>query len=171
MIMILATMQNLTAAEMAMLAAVFGALGILWRVYSAISKIKADLIAQVKAQMKAEGDGSTPTEIVKQPLRVQWEKEFVPRPDFDAAVASLRAGDAELEKDIKNLGGKMDEVRLTLQQEGSRRASSIHGRVDDVARTLSAVDERSKQTNSAVILLSEKMDRFLERAATLGGKA
>lgn len=116
------------------------------------------------------GEGAA-TEIIKQPLRVQWEKDFVSRPDFEAAVESLRAGDAELEADIKSLGSKMDDVRNTLQLEGSRRASSIHNRVDDVARTLSAVDERSKQTNQTVILLSEKMDRFLERAATIGGKA
>lgn len=163
--------MNLTATELAMLGAVLGALGVLWRVYSGINSMRSQLVEEIKKQVRAEGDGSTPTEIVKQPLRVQWEKEFVARPDFEAAVASLRAGDAELEADIKNLGGKMDEVRTTLQLEGSRRASSIHNRVDDVARTLSAVDERSKQTNSAVILLSEKMDRFLERAATLGGKS
>jgi methyl-accepting chemotaxis protein len=164
-------MMDLSNTELAMLAALLGALGVLWRVYSAINKIKGDLVAQVKDTIKAEGDGSQPMELVKQPLRVQWEKEFVSRPDFEAAVASLQAGDAELEADIKNLGGKMDEVRTTLQLEGSRRASSIHNRVDDVARTLSAVDERSKQTNQAVMLLGEKMDRFLERAASMGGKS
>jgi hypothetical protein len=131
-------MMDLSNTQLAILAAVLGALGVLWRVYSAINKIKTDLVGQVKAAIKAEGDGSQPMELVKQPLRVQFEKEFLTREEHRGICTRLEERTSALEARMTRVERKMESDKAEIIKAGEDRADKIHERINIV---LAAVSE------------------------------
>lgn len=135
---LLGTMQTLTAAEMAMLASVLGALAMLWRVYSAINKAKGALVEEVKKQLRADGDGSERVELIKQPVRIEMQKEFMTRDEHRGICGHLETRTAALEARMGRVERKMEDDKIEIIQAGEERARQIHERINTV---LAAVSE------------------------------
>lgn len=67
--------------------------------------------------------------------------------------------------EMQGLQTKLDGVKDSMAQEGSRRAKNINERVDKIAERLSSVDERSRLTEARTVQIDQKVDRLLERLA------
>jgi len=56
---------------------------------------------------------------------------------------------------------KIDELRKDMASEGSRRAATIHNRVDGLAKEVAATTAASQQSHASQVLLSQKVDTLI----------
>ena len=70
------------------------------------------------------------TEIIKQPLRVQFAQEFVTRDDHSRFSVELERRVLSLETDIKDVREKMEEDKQDIIAAGEVRMVKIHDRVN-----------------------------------------
>lgn len=127
----------------------------------------------------------------------KWRKVFgphpqIPQPPFETreAVEFATVGQViELRSDMHNqlkdmraymhetqhsnanelqaLQNKLEAVKDQMSAEGSRRARNINQRVDELAKEVAAVAERSTSTAARTVQMDGKLDRMLERLASL----
>lgn len=71
--------------------------------------------------------------------------------------------DKRLESDMHELGQIIRKVETDLKIEGSRRAASIHSRVDELNGTVQRLDERTATTNATLSEHGRKIDLILTR--------
>jgi hypothetical protein len=148
-------MTDLTPTEITLLAAVVGALGLLWRIYANINQARRDLVRDVKEQIQAETASAAAgvlTRLSPDPLNVREADRFATHEEH-----------VELCRRVEVMEASMDRGFDKLAVDGSRRAANINGRVDVVAQRVAAVDERSQMTNARLAQVDAKIDRILER--------
>jgi methyl-accepting chemotaxis protein len=68
-----------------------------------------------------------------------------------------------IDADLKGISRDIQQTKESLQTEGSRRAASIHKRVDELDKTVSRLDERTENTNAQVHEIGRKTDVILEK--------
>jgi methyl-accepting chemotaxis protein len=68
-----------------------------------------------------------------------------------------------VETALRDLSDEVERSSSALAQEGSRRAASIHGRVDKLSGLVERLDERTETTNATVAELNRKIDLLLQK--------
>jgi len=100
--------------------------------------------------------------ITPQPLEISQRERMA---TFEE-LRDLRERVDEMDNDLKQIQGAIHDSESALKTEGSKRAASIHKRVDDLAHVtataLARLEERSTTTAQSVLLVNEKLDRLLE---------
>lgn len=93
-------------------------------------------------------------EIANQPLLVALQREFVAHEDFRREIGRI-------DTEVKNVGEKIEKVHTALAAEGSKRAASIHMRVDKVAEGQATVAAKQEQSYASLVLLGQKVDALI----------
>lgn len=83
---------------------------------------------------------------------------------IDDCRSEHASGDEALENDIHSLGRKIDQATAAMQTEASRRASTVHQRMDSMDRKLAKVEERSEATQAELRLLNQNLMSYLREA-------
>ena len=118
--------------------------------------------AQIGAYIRKEaGTKEEPAErrIGPQPFVVSQERRMATHEELIA----IKERAEKLDKDLAEIRSEIHKGTVALQLEGSRRAATIHRRVDDLAITVAKIEERSETQAHQQTQLDAKMDRVLER--------
>ena len=145
----------MSSTEMAILGAVLGALGVLWRAYSSVSSARKQLVEEIKKQVQIETTAAAQgvkTHLAQDPLNVRAADRFATHEEHVELCRRVQAMEDSMERGFDKLA-----------VEGSRRAANINVRVDKVSEKVSALDERSQMTNARLMQVDGKIDRILER--------
>lgn len=100
------------------------------------------------------------TEIAGQPLIVRADTRHATYEELRQLCDRVD----NLDGDLKTIRADIARTREALTLEGSRRASSIHARVDNLATNVARLEERTETTNQTLVLLGHKIDRLVERS-------
>lgn len=99
---------------------------------------------------------------IQQPISVTKANTFVTEQSHAETIRRVEI----LEKEMQVIREKMETDKTEILDAGQSRASFIGEKINEVDRTVAALDERTKTTNSTINLLERKLDKILERISS-----
>lgn len=118
--MILAQTSAFMGVESSLLIGVVTALGVLFGLWQKVNKAKADIVAELKKELRLEAadneEGKERT-VGPQPFRIAMEEDFVKRSSYETHCRLNREAHAKIEETLKNEIAKVSELHRQLFRE------------------------------------------------------
>lgn len=97
--------------------------------------------------------------IVDQPITIAEERRLATHEELE----TVRNRVAEIDRELKSIRHEIQVGNAALQTEASKRAASIHSRVDNLCVTVAKIEERSEIQAAQSAQINQKIDRLIER--------
>ncbi len=107
--------------------------------------------------------GKTKDRAIQQPLRVVTDPQVMTKAEHVEHCGYMERRVVALESRTDRIEHKMEKDKSEIIDAGEHRAIHIHNRINDIDRTVSALDERTLTTNSTLTVQGTKLDRIMER--------
>jgi hypothetical protein len=157
----------MTGVEIGTLIGVVSALGLLWKIYSEVTKAKGQFVAEIKREIAADAvTKPTRHEIWPQPFVTKEADEFITKKEHAAGCSLMERRVVALEGRTHAIEQQMQTDKKEILQAGENRAVLIHDQISEIDRKLAAVNERSESTQSELRLLNQNIMSMLRERKT-----